>query len=356
MNIDYLDTAQQAEFRRLFPEEFVVEPNTDFIDEVVRNSIRNPAPISSLSNTITLQNDNPNWDEISELIGEPVEQILARNVEDTDYEEMTEPEANDEIVDEIMEEEFPTPLLAPTVNLADVPSQYGRFKGADWFVMAKEQVVILAGLGGIGSYINLFLTRIGPQSLYLFDMDTFEPHNLSGQLVTVNDVGKAKVQVAGKIGSDFSNYMPATFMQPYNADSLIAPVMICGFDNMAARKLFYNKWKGQLGVKGYTIKPENCFFIDGRLLAEEYQILCFTGADKEAMRIYERDYLFSDNEVEEAPCTMKQTSHYAAMVAAHMTGYFTNFCNNIDPNNFPRLIPFYTAYNGVMTTYDFKYI
>ena len=38
-----------------------------------------------------------------------------------------------------------------------ISAQFNRFKGADWFEIVQEQNVILAGLGGIGSWVSLFL-------------------------------------------------------------------------------------------------------------------------------------------------------------------------------------------------------
>ena len=61
-----------------------------------------------------------------------------------------------------------------------------------------------------------------------------------------------------------------------------------------------------------------------RLTMEQLQIFCVT-PDK--IEEYEK-HLFDDSEVEDAPCTMKQTSHSAAMIASHMVGLFSNHMTN----------------------------
>ena len=193
---------------------------------------------------------------------------------------------------------------------------------------------------------------LGPRALYLFDDDKFESHNISGQFVSKNDINKFKVEVAKKYSQNFSNYNPSIYPQKYIKDACMkTKVMICGFDNMKARKDFYESWKS-------NIIPENAheyLFIDGRLLAEEYQIICLTGDDTFYQSEYERNFLFSDEEVIEVDCTMKQTSHMAMMIGAEMTKYFINFCNNLSVSNFQRRLPFYVHHNALMNTYEFKY-
>lgn len=407
MNIDYLSVEEQDEFRRMFPEEFASmqsgndNSNVDILDNdndgsppTYRGRIRSRVvdrPIEdAIAETVVGAIDspsNPRWLELLELsqsrtpsfdftpggsimegtdllrrmltenpeVAEAIEDVNEFEEQEEHNEEEGEEEEEEEADEEITEEE--TEGIITSVNLEQAPEeavapQYGRFKGLSWFNTAKQQQVTLAGLGGIGSYVNLFISRIGPSQLFLFDPDLFESHNMSGQLVRSADIGSLKVQVAHILSESFSRYYPIVFSEPYTDYCNATPVMICGFDNMAARKVFYSRWKAKVSAVSH---PEECFFIDGRLLAEEYQILCFTGDNTEAQRIYERDFLFDDSEVADAECTQKQTSHYAGMIAAQMVGYFTNFCNNLNPDNSPRLIPYYTSYNGPLAIYDTKY-
>jgi hypothetical protein len=127
--------------------------------------------------------------------------------------------------------------------------------------------------------------------------------------------------------------------------------MICGFDNMGARKLFYNKWKE-------SIIPEESheyLFIDGRLTADMFQLFCIQGNDTYVQGEYERNWLFEDKDADETDCTFRQTSHIAAMLGTYITTYFTNFCSNLSPDNFPKRIPWFMEYNSIVNTYDFKY-
>jgi hypothetical protein len=128
--------------------------------------------------------------------------------------------------------------------------------------------------------------------------------------------------------------------EKYDSDSIKHRYMFSGFDNMQARKdmfnnfiVYVNSWKEDGG-------SETPIFIDGRLSAEQLQIFCVT-PDK--IEEYKK-HLFNDDEVEDAPCTFKQTSHAAAMIASHMVGFFTNHYTNNVIGEIVRDVPFKWEY------------
>lgn len=209
-------------------------------------------------------------------------------------------------------------------------SQFNRFKDAPWFPKENETVMI-GGAGGIGSWLALFLTRAGFAPI-IFDFDIIEEHNIGGQLFRLSDVGKFKVTALHNIIKEFGNDNINTFTQKIDRDSPTHHFMFSAFDNMKARKDLFEVWKRS--ISGASILP---IFIDGRLEMEQLQVFCVTPD-----RIAEYEVtLFNDSEVEDAPCTMKQTSHTAAMIATLMTSYFTNHMVNIYERERLREIPFY---------------
>ena len=105
---------------------------------------------------------------------------------------------------------------------------------------------------------------------------------------------------------------------------------------MEARKNLFETWKQ--GLDSYLVSP---IFIDARLEAEQLQIFCVT---RDKISEYEDNYLFSDAEVMAISCTMKQTSHIAAMAASHMVAFFTNHVTNIYERDNVRCYPFYYEY------------
>jgi len=227
------------------------------------------------------------------------------------------------------------------LDLENVEAKYGRFKGANWFSWLLGRDVILGGAGGIGSWMSLFLSRLG-MHIYAYDMDSFETHNMSGQFVRGKDIGKFKTDVAVDLAKEFSNHTLIEGMGKYEADSEYSPIMISGFDNMQARKDMFANWKLQL-EENPKLRKE-AIFIDGRLLSQSYQIFCVQGDNLEQIERYEREYLFDDSEVDDIDCTLKQTSHCAAGIASHMVGFLTNFASNYVLEDKFMVIPFKYEY------------
>ena len=130
----------------------------------------------------------------------------------------------------------------------------------------------------------------------------------------------------------------------YRSSKGASEVMICGFDNMEARKTFFNNW-----LKYRNSVPEeqrNRFlYIDGRMAAEYFQVYCVQGNDDRAIHLYENS-LFNDNEADEVICSYKQTSFAAGMIGAIITNLYVNFCANEGKVLYPRDIPFLTEYDA----------
>lgn len=202
-----------------------------------------------------------------------------------------------------------------------------RFKGASWFNKIYGRDVLIIGQGGIASWLSILVARTGA-NLITFDGDRVEQHNMSGQLFKSSQIGMAKVDAVAENIREFctsDDHIPSieTFTEMYGENSPANPIVLTGLDNMVARRVSFLNW-----IKFIEENPElenECLFIDGRLNAEKLQIFCIKGTDKHSQKIYLEKYLFSDNEVEEQDCTFKQTSHCAAMIAAHMVGFLTNF-------------------------------
>jgi len=200
-----------------------------------------------------------------------------------------------------------------------------RFRDASWFEKVDKFVIpiIIGGAGGIGSWLTLFLSRMLPPASYiiLYDFDRVEEVNMAGQLFRTQDIGKLKVTAIKEIVKDFSGYERVT-VQPdrYDGESLRSPVMFSCFDNMVARKDMFENWLQE------AEKYPDSIFIDGRLNAEQFQVFYVT---LENALQYKNKYLFSDDEVDDTNCSYKQTTHFAAAIAAKMVQGFTGF---LDPS------------------------
>jgi len=233
-------------------------------------------------------------------------------------------------------------------------AQSSRFKDAQWFP-TEEVYCIIGGAGGIGSWLTLLLARATFIPI-IYDFDTIEEHNIGGQLFPKRLIGKTKVEALKEIIKDFTDTEIIANNEKYLASSMSHHYVFSAFDNMQSRKDMFQSWKNYVKEWGEDMAVINSFnekngdisippphipiFIDGRLTAEQMQIFCVT-PDK--IEEYEK-YLFNDSEVEDAPCTLKQTSHSAAMIASHMVGFFTNHFSNNMVNEKDRNIPFKWEY------------
>ncbi len=224
--------------------------------------------------------------------------------------------------------------------------QSSRFKDAPWF--PKEEVFcVVGGAGGIGSWLSLLLARAGFKPI-IYDFDVVEEHNIGGQLFSKKSVEKAKVEALKEVVFDFADTDIMANNEKYTRDSMSHHYVFSAFDNMQARKDMFNAWKEYVedwkdfnSVKDAEDKDKNVpVFIDGRLLMEQLTIFCVTPDNIEE---YEK-HLFDDSEVQEEPCTLKQTSHSAAMIASHMVGFFTNHFGNNAVGEDDRAVPFKWEY------------
>jgi len=214
-----------------------------------------------------------------------------------------------------------------------------RFKDAMWFDTIKRYRPTIGGSGGIGSWLTFLLARAGATPI-VFDFDRIEEHNIGGQLFDIQSVGEYKVDALQAICEDFSNVIIETHKKKLDQNSLLTKMCFSAFDNMEARKDMFNKW--------LTIADEESIFIDGRLTFDNLQIFCVRGSDASSIEEYKRTHLFDDSDVEDAPCTLKQTSHNAAMIASFMVNFYVNHLADLEEGAEVSTglfkPPFYTSY------------
>lgn len=235
------------------------------------------------------------------------------------------------------------PVNSQTITVDETTS---RFSGAIWYEEIQKQVVTLAGVGGVGSYVGFLLGRLKPQRLIIYDPDRVETVNMSGQLYGQTDVGDYKSVALSIMIRNYANYNNIVALNDrFDANSEATDIMICGFDNMAARKLFFDKWAAHVASKPAEERA-NCLYIDGRLAAEEFQVLSIQGNDDRAMKEYEDKWLFNDVEAEETICSYKQTTFMANMIASVMVNIFVNFVANQCNPIIDRDVPFFISYNA----------
>lgn len=241
------------------------------------------------------------------------------------------------------EEKAKIPLNSPTL-LIDTTT--ARFSGTEWYNEIQKARIILGGCGGIGSNVAFQLARMIPANITIYDDDTVETLNMAGQLFSYKDIGKSKVTaIADMILQYTSMKQVSALKQMFTESTEPGNIMICGFDNMRARKIFFNSWYRH--IKGKSMKERaKCLLIDGRLSIDTLQVLCIRGDDEYNINRYQCEFLFSDSQADETICSMKQTTYLACMIGSLIVNLFTNFvAGTLDPV-IPYDLPFFTEYNA----------
>jgi hypothetical protein len=241
---------------------------------------------------------------------------------------------------------YPIPLNSPSLTMQESTS---RFSGALWYDEIRKSRVTLVGVGGIGSYIGFLLGRLRIAHLTLIDPDTVEEGNLSGQLYNSSSIGKSKVDALSSIIQGFSGFhnMHAIEDRFDRSFEINTKIVICGLDNMEARRCVFNKWLEAVDIcRSLGKETGDYLFIDGRLAAEELQVLAIKGDNEKAIREYREKWLFSSSEAEPTMCSYKQTSFMANMIGSIIVNIFVNFIANKCNPIIDRDIPFFTYYTA----------
>lgn len=223
-----------------------------------------------------------------------------------------------------------------------------RFSDAMWFDYLKKQHILLIGAGGIGSWVAFCLARIGC-TLTIYDMDTVEGYNLGGQMYNVSNIGTNKAVAIKETATAYAGGECLIHTRErYAEESLTNPIVISAFDNMAGRKLAFAKWEAYVNKQTDPVKKKSCIFVDGRLLAEEYQVYAVTQDRIDAYKAT----LFDDGEIADAMCSLKSTTHCSMGIASEIIALLTNFATNVSFGEDIREVPFNISKSIPLFTYN----
>lgn len=211
-----------------------------------------------------------------------------------------------------------------------------RFKEADWYNPDYE--VCIGGLGSIGSWLSLFMSRLVNQ-IYTYEMDTIEAHNLSGQFYHKGQIGKSKFLALKQTINHYAPDCTMTNLGEYKENNDVLPITFACFDSMTARQHMFEKWQKL---------EDKVVFIDGRLTAEQFWMYVVTPDREEEYK----EYLFDEDEVDELPCSFKSTTHISSMLASVMTNAFTNVISNLKHGSDDAELPFEVTYHAPLFMFN----
>lgn len=211
---------------------------------------------------------------------------------------------------------------------------HARFHGLDWYdtETIKSILPIVVGAGGTGSWLALYLGRIG-YSMVVVDHDIIDTSNFGGQLYRPIDSGKHKAKTTAEIVEMFTgDNLVTPIVNKFGREEgdflLTSPFMFACADSMKARREIFEEWRKQ---------EDRELLIDSRMNSEYYEVFAVT---KETEEEYEKIHLFDDSEVPDGNCSARATSHCGSACATKMIGLFNNYiANKIEDGG--RDIPFY---------------
>lgn len=209
--------------------------------------------------------ENRALESLGTLTDEAIEEIISSSESTLQNPDNESPLTEEEqaILDQAVEEAHQEIPINSETLLVDKTTS--RFSSAIWYENIQKKTIIVAGIGGIGSFVVFLLARMKPASMFIYDDDTVEAANMSGQLYSQSDLGNYKVSALTNMIRNYADYSSVfAINERFTIESEASDIMICGFDNMAARRIFFEKW-----VDHVQSKPEeerkNCLFIDGRI-------------------------------------------------------------------------------------------
>ena len=165
------------------------------------------------------------------------------------------------------------------------------------------------GCGALGSWLVLFLLKMGFKNITVYDFDNIEEHNIPNQCFSENQIGMAKVDAMGSLCKMFNKdaeerikfvNQKTTLKEVWDMEGII----LCAVDSMRVRKEIYTN----------SIKRKDCdLFIEARLSI--WGAYVYTLTQNTTFEKYE-ETLYDDEEAEVSPCGVSQTALPSAVNAA----------------------------------------
>ena len=165
------------------------------------------------------------------------------------------------------------------------------------------------GCGALGSWLVLFLLKMGFKNITVYDFDNIEEHNIPNQCFSENQIGMAKVDAMYSLCKMFNKdaeervkfvNQKITLKEVWDMEGII----LCAVDSMRVRKEIYTN----------SIKRKDCdLFIEARLSI--WGAYVYTLTQNTIFEKYE-ETLYDDEEAEVSPCGVSQTALPSAVNAA----------------------------------------
>ncbi len=160
------------------------------------------------------------------------------------------------------------------------------------FDPARARKVRIIGVGSVGSYVALFLTKMGVREIEVQDGDAVSSHNTPASLYRHEDMGLLKVHALATQVKQLTGVKLKTIPDMYAGEPLSHMDVIVCVDSMAARKLVWEQVK---------MRPTIQLLCDTRVRAWFLDVFAIAPCNPEDVKLYEEAY-FTDEKTDRPTC------------------------------------------------------
>ncbi len=211
-----------------------------------------------------------------------------------------------------------------------------RISDAPWATETRH--ITIGGAGGLGSWLALFLARIG-HTINIYDFDHVGTENIGGgQFYGERQAGNPKTEALRSNINQFVGSTQFNGFGKYEKGMPVTGVVFTTFDNMEARKDMFDTWKSQ--AKQFKEEGINPIFINISMLPEGGFIEVVDRPSR--VKKWDADWVPSAD-IEDLACTFKSTTHNAAIMAGYGVAMLNNHLFNRKIGEELRYIPYRTT-------------
>jgi len=146
---------------------------------------------------------------------------------------------------------------------------FARFKDTEWCI--QDLPVLVVGLGGVGSWLSLFLVKQG-YKVQGWDFDNVDVYNVSTQFYSSSDVDNTKsdslkTNIETVSGSWSENQFIPYYDKFESNIEKVYPITVSCVDSFKGRKSIFDCW-----LKYYNMMKEDSFEFESRKNIYDYKI------------------------------------------------------------------------------------
>jgi molybdopterin/thiamine biosynthesis adenylyltransferase len=184
--------------------------------------------------------------------------------------------------------------------------------------------VTIIGAGATGSWLAMFLAKLGFSDIRIWDFDTVEEHNIPNQIYGEWQVGEPKVQALEDMLNGSTGIQPTIYNQKFENQRLSGYVFLM-VDSMSERKRIWNN--------AIKLRSQIKLLIEPRMGLEMGRIYTVNPLDMKHIGLYEQNF-YSDDNAEVSACGTSMTVvTTAAIVASLCAKQLINKINGEDLDN-----------------------